>query len=348
MFGHAIMVSSAHMRLMRKIGIDLGTASTRVWLEGRGVVMNEPTVVVSSLETHKVLAVGAQAKNMLGRAPSNILASQPMRGGVIADYVITEAMLRFLLQSVAGKSFLFKPEVMISVPAGSTQVERHAVVDAAISAGARAVYLIDNPLAAIVGAGLPIAEATGNMVVDIGAGVAEAAVVSLGGVVASRSVRIAGNNFDDAIVKYLRKEHGIAIGEQTAEQVKREVGSAIEPQHSATIEIKGRDAVQGLPHEVRLSGVEIYAALRKPLSQVAEMVKKVLETVPPELASDIIDKGIVLTGGSAKLNNLDVFMTNELNVPTTIADDPDLCVIRGIGMVFQKFEEYRHALQVHR
>ncbi|HZZ98919.1 MAG TPA: rod shape-determining protein [Candidatus Saccharimonadia bacterium] len=335
------------MHLMRKIGIDLGTANTRVWLEGRGVVMNEPTVVVSSMETHKVLAVGTQAKTMLGRAPSNILASQPMRGGVIADYVIVEAMLRFLLQSVVGKSFLFKPEVMISVPAGSTQVERHAVVDAALSAGARTAYLIDNPLAAIVGAGLPIAEATGNMVVDIGAGVAEAAVVSLGGVVASRSVRVAGNIFDESIVKYVRKQFNVSIGEQTAEQVKREIGSAVEVGRGATLEIKGRDSVQGLPHEVRLTSSDVYTALHKPLSQVSEMVKKVLETVPPELASDIIDKGIVLTGGSARLQNLDAFMTNELNVPTTVADKPDLCVIHGIGMVFERVEEYRHALQVH-
>lgn len=335
-------------RLMRKIGIDLGTTNSRVWLEGKGVVLNEPTVVVVSLEDHRVLAVGTQAKNMLGRAPSNIQASQPMKNGVIADYVITESMLRFFLQSVVGnvgRSFLFKPDVMISVPAGSTQVERHAVTDATVSAGARNAILIDNPLAAIVGAGLPIEEATGNMVVDIGGGVAEAAVVSLGGVVANKSIRVAGNAFDEAIVKHVRKHHGVVIGEQTAEQVKREIGTAVRVERPQTIEIKGRDTVQGLPREIRLDSGEVFEALQKPLAQVAEMVKKVLEGVPPELASDIIDKGIVLTGGSARLANLDVFMTNELNVPTTVADEPELCAIRGIGIVSEQIDRYRHVLQ---
>ena len=350
----------------KRIGIDLGTANSLVWAQGRGVVLNEPTVVAVSLKDNKVVAVGERARNMLGRTPDTILTSKPLRNGVIADYSITEAMLRAFLQQVAGKSFFFRPEVMISVPAGSTPVERRAVLDATLSAGARTAYLIDDPLAAIIGAGVPIAEASGNMVVDIGGGVAEAAVVSLGGVVAGKSVRVGGHTLDEAIVKYVRKMYGVIIGDQTAEAVKIAIGTAIEEGREKEVggivgtddgrenrqtaaqnsmEVKGRDAVQGMPKELTLTSEEIARAIQKPLQQIVDMIKKVLEEVPPELASDIIDKGIVLTGGTALLRNLDRYLSEHIGVPISVAEEPMLCVIKGIGAVLDHLETYMHAVQ---
>jgi len=261
----------------KRLGIDLGTANSLVWLSGEGIVLNEPTVVAVSIEDNRVVAVGAEAKRMLGRTPVNIEASRPLKEGVIADYVITEALLRYFIQKVCGRGFFFKPEVMVSVPAGVTQVEKRAVLEAAMGAGAKNAYLIDCPLAAAIGAEVPIAEASGNMVLDIGGGAAEAAVISMGGIVVSGSVRVAGNKIDEAIASYVRKKHGLVIGEQTAEAVKIKIGSATRLSKEEKMEVKGRDYLAGLPRTIELSSSEVTEAISRPLNQIIAMVKSVLE-----------------------------------------------------------------------
>ncbi len=333
------------VKLSKKIGIDLGTANSLVWLEGEGIVLEEQTVVAVSLHDNRVVAVGKEAKEMLGRTPGNIMASKPMKDGVIADYVITEAMLRTFISSVIGRSFLFKPEVMICVAAGSTQVERRAVLSATLSAGARNAYLIDEPLAAAIGANVPIAEASGNMVLDIGGGAAEAAVISLGGVVVNKSVRVGGNALDEAIGKHVRKKHNLIIGDQTAEKIKMQIGSAVETKEKKTIVVKGRDVASGLPREVELSGREVTEAMKPALMKVVKILKEVLEEVPPELAADIIDKGIVMTGGTSELANLDVLLRETTGVPCAVAEDPMKCVIRGIGVALENLELYKRSLR---
>ncbi|MEK7458431.1 MAG: rod shape-determining protein [Patescibacteria group bacterium] len=332
--------------LTKRIGVDLGTVNSLVWVQGSGIVLNEPTVVAISLRDKRVVAVGTMAKNMLGRTPGNILTSRPLKNGVIADYSVTEAMLKFFLQKVMGRGMLFKPEVMVSVPAGSTQVERRAVLDATLAAGARRAYLIDEPLAAIIGAGIAIAEASGNMIVNIGGGVAEASVVSLGGVVASKGVRVGGSTLDEAIQKFVRKKYGVIIGDTTAEMVKTKIGSAMPKAEKAVeIQVKGRDATQGLPKEITITATDVFEAIQKPLYAVLDMVKKVLEEVPPELASDIIDKGLVMTGGTVMLDQLGPWISQEINIPVSLADEPLLCVIKGIGVVLDDLEVYRHVLR---
>lgn len=327
----------------QKIGIDLGTANSLVYLAGEGIVMNEPTVVAVSLDDERVVAVGREAKEMLGRTPGNIKASRPMRDGVIADYRVTEAMLRYFLKKVS-RGALFKPEVMICVPAGVTQVERRAVLDATMSAGARMAYLIDEPLAAAIGAGVPIAEASGNMVLDMGGGAAEAAVISLGGVVVSKSVRVAGNKIDEAIAGYTRRKHNLVIGDQTAEQVKMQIGSAMLLPKEETLEVKGRDSITGLPRTISLGSNDVTEAITAPLLKIIEMVKRVLEEVPPELSSDIIDKGIVMTGGTAQLKLFDRLITQETGVPAFVAEDPMLCVAKGTGIALENLEVYRRSV----
>jgi len=330
--------------LVKRLGIDLGTANSLVWLAGEGIVLNEPTVVAVSVKDGKVVAVGNEAKQMLGRTPQNIRASRPMRDGVIADYLATEAMLRFFIQKVIGRSFLFKPEVMICVPAGCTQVERRAVMDATLSAGARTVYLIDEPLAAAIGAGVPIAEASGNMILDIGGGAAEAAVLSLGGVVVSKSARYGGNKLDEAIASYARRKYNLIIGEQTAEAVKIKIGSATKLKVEEKMKVKGRDSALGLPREIELISSEITEAMKRPMYQIINAVKGVLEEVPPELSSDIIDKGIVMSGGTSLLRNFDVLMTRETGVPCHVTEDPMLAVARGTGMALEQLDLYKRAL----
>jgi len=315
-----------------------------VWMEGQGIVLNEETVVAVSLINNQVVAVGSEAKDMLGRTPGNILAKRPMKDGVIADYYITEAMLRAFMSRVMGRSFLIKPEVMICVPAGCTQVERRAVVDATLSAGARNAYLIDEPLAAAIGANIPIAEASGNMVLDIGGGAAEAAVISLGGVVVNKSVRIGGNALDETISKYIRKKHNLIIGDQTAEKIKIEIGSAMPLKQERKIEIKGRDIATGLPRAINLTSSEIYEALQHPLSRIVKVVKDVLEEVPPELAADIIDKGVVMTGGTSTLRNLDALIREATGVPAAVAERPLMCVIQGIGVALENLDLYKRSL----
>lgn len=328
----------------KKIGIDLGTANSIVYVAGVGIVINEPTVVAISLDDERVVAVGHEAREMLGRTPGNIKASRPMKDGVIADYRVTEAMLRYFLTKTAGRGGLFKPEVMICVPAGVTQVERRAVMDATMSAGARIAYLIDEPLAAAIGAGIPIAEPSGNMVLDMGGGAAEAAVISLGGVVVSKSVRVAGNKIDEAIASHVRRKFNLVIGDQTAEQVKIKIGSALQLPKGEAMEVKGRDSISGLPRTIELTADEVTEAMGMPLSKIIEMLKRVLEEVPPELSSDIIDKGIVMTGGTAQLKNLDRLITLETGVPAFVAEESWLCVAKGTGIALENLEVYKRSV----
>lgn len=329
----------------KRIGIDLGTANSLVWVAGEGIVLNEPTVVAVSAEDLRVVAVGTEAKTMLGRTPGNIIASRPMKDGVIADYAVTEAMIRFFIQKAVGRSLLFKPEVMVCVPAGCTQVERRAAVDATMAAGAKTAYLIDEPLAAAIGAGIPIAEPSGNMILDIGGGSAETAVISLGGVVVHKSVRVGGNKLDEAIMDYVRRNHALVIGDQTAEAVKLKIGSAVKLPKEETVQVKGRDTVSGLPRTITLSSSDVYQALTKPLSQIVGVVKAVLEETPPELSSDIIDKGIVMSGGTAQLKNLDVLLTREVGVPAYVTEEPMLAVVKGTGKAIEHIDMYRRALR---
>ncbi|MFH1840999.1 MAG: rod shape-determining protein [Candidatus Shapirobacteria bacterium] len=330
--------------LIKRIAIDLGTANSLVWVEGRGVVLDEPSVVAVSVDDNRVVAVGAEAKQMLGRTPGNIQASRPMRDGVIADYVVTEAMLRYFIRKVGGGSLFFKPEVMICVPAGCTQVERRAVLDATLAAGARTAYLIDEPLAAAIGAEIPLAAASGNMIVDVGGGAAEAAVISLGGVVVHHSVRVAGNRLDEAIAAYVRKKHNLIIGDQTAEQIKIQIGAAVPLNKEETMEVKGRDSITGLPRLFNLTASEVTEALQPPLRAIVGVIKAVLEETPPELSSDIIDKGIVLSGGTSLLRGFDRLVTNETGVPAHVAAEPLLCVVRGTGIALENIDLYKKSL----
>lgn len=328
----------------KRIGIDLGTANSLVWLAGTGIVLNEPTVVAMTVDDNRVVAVGNEAKEMLGRTPGNIIASRPMRDGVIADYVVTEAMLKYFIQKVCGRVFLFKPEVMICVPSGATQVEQRAVLDAAISAGAKNAYLIEEPLAAAIGAQLPIAAASGNMIIDIGGGSAEAAVISLGGVVVHKSVRVAGNKIDEAIATYLRKKYNLLIGDTSAENVKIQIGSAIILPKEEAMEVKGRDNVTGLPRAINISSTEVTEAIRPVLVQIIGAAKRVLEETPPELSSDIIDKGIIMSGGTSTLRNFDKLMTELTGVPCHVAEEPLLSVARGTGVALENLDLYKKSI----
>jgi rod shape-determining protein MreB len=330
----------------KRIGIDLGTANSLVYVVGQGLVLNEPTVVAVSTHDNKVLAVGNEAKEMLGRTPENIVATRPMREGVIADYVITEAMLRFFIDKICGSSRIFKPEVMVCVPAGVTQVERRAVLDATLSAGARTAFLIDEPLAAAIGANIPIANPSGNMIVDIGGGTTEAAVICLGGVVEHNSVRVGGNKIDEAITSYIRRKYGLIIGEHQSELVKTTIASAImpKPTENKFMEVRGRDAATGMPRTIKMASDEVFYAIEDPLRKIVSAVKGVLEKTPPELASDIIDKGIVMSGGTSLLNNLDKFMTQETGVPCHIAENPKLAVVMGTGLALENLDLYKRSL----
>lgn len=331
--------------LFKRIGIDLGTANSLVYLAGSGVVLNEPTVVAVSVDDNRVVAVGKEAKEMLGRTPGNIIASRPLRDGVIADYVVTEAMLRYFLDRVCGRARFFKPDVMICVPAGCTQVERRAVMDATLAAGARNVYLIEEPLAAAIGAKIPIAQPSGNMIVDIGGGSCEAAVISLGGVVVHNSVRVAGNKLDEAIAAYIKKKYNLIIGERMAEEVKIQIGTAMnQVTGSKKLEVRGRDSLNGLPRMIELDGNEVASSLQNNLTQIINGIKNVLENTPPELASDIIDKGIVLSGGTALLRNLDKLIVSATGVPVHVAEDPLLCVVRGTGVALENIDLYKRSI----
>ena len=334
--------------LSKRIAIDLGTANTLVYLVGEGIVINEPTVVAVTAEENKVVAVGKEAKEMLGRTPGNIVAMRPLRDGVIADYTITEAMLSYFIDKACGSSRFFKPEVMVCIPSGVTQVERRAVLDATMSAGAKVAYLIDEPLAAAIGAKIPIAQAAGNMVVDMGGGSTEIAVISLGGVVEHDSVRLGGNKIDEAIAGYVKKKFNLLIGERTAEEIKIEIGTALiedkDKAEAIKMEIRGRDSITGLPRTIELTQEQISEAITPALLEIVQGVKRVLEKTPPELASDIIDKGIVMSGGTSLLNNFDKFMTKHTGVPCHTAEDALLCVVRGTGVAMENIELYKRSI----
>ncbi len=330
----------------KRIGIDLGTANTLVYVVGEGIILNEPTVVAVTAEENRVVAVGHEAKEMLGRTPGNVTALRPLRDGVIADYTITEAMLSYFIDKVCGRARFFKPEVMVCIPSGVTQVERRAVLDATMSAGAKIAYLIDEPLAAAIGAKIPIAQAAGHMIVNIGGGSTESAVISLGGVVVHSSVRVAGNKIDEAIAGYTKKKFNLLIGETTAETIKIEIGNAVvsTAHKPKSMEVRGRDNITGLPRTIILDETQINEAIKPTLLEVVKGVKEVLEQCPPELASDIIDKGIVMSGGSSLLTNLDKLMTELTGVPCHVAEDALLCVARGTGVAMENIELYKRSI----
>lgn len=328
----------------KKIGIDLGTANTLVYIPKKGIIINEPTVVAISIDTNTVLAVGQEAKDMLGKTPENIVASRPMKDGVIADYRVTEAMLRYFINKALGNVHFFRPEVMISVPGGITSTERRAVIDAATAAGAKAAYVVKETVAAAIGAGIPISSPTGNLIIDIGGGTTDVAVLSLGGIVTSTSVRVAGNKMDQAIADYVRRKHGLAIGDKTAEEIKINIGSAMLVDEEESVEIKGRDMIQGLPRSITISTNEVVEAIQDELREIVRAVKTVLQETPPELASDIIDKGMVLTGGSSLLRNLDRMIAQSVGVPAYVAEDAILCVAKGTGIALDNLESYKKSI----
>ena len=329
---------------IKKIGIDLGTTYTLVHLPKKGIVLNEPSVVAISAIDKKILAVGDEAKEMIGRTPDSIIASRPLKDGVIADYKATEAMLRYFINKVLGGIKLFRPEVMVAVPAGITSTERRAVIDATIAAGARAAYIVKEPIAAAIGANIPIGSASGHMIIDIGGGTSEIAVISLGGIVAVKSVRIGGNRFDAAIAEYTRRKYGLAIGERTAEDVKIEIGSALYMDNPDVMEIRGRDMVSGLPRTVTINSNDVTEALQKDLEGIINAVKDVLNLTPPELSADVIDKGIVMSGGSSLLRNIDKLVTQAIGVPAYVADDALLCVAKGTGIALENLELYKRSI----
>ena len=334
--------------LSKRIGIDLGTANTLVYLAGSGIVLNEPTVVAVTAEENRVVAVGKEAKDMLGRTPGNIVAQRPLRDGVIADYTITEAMLSYFIDKAVGKSRFFKPEVMVCIPSGVTQVERRAVLDATMAAGAKIAYLIEEPLAAAIGAKIPIAQPAGHMIVDIGGGSTECAVISLGGLVVHNSVRAGGNKIDEAIANHTKKKFNLLIGERTAEEIKIAIGNALIDESTAKemrkMEIRGRDIVTGLPRTIELTEAQISEAIAPVLLDIIAAVKGVLEQTPPELASDIIDKGVVMSGGTSLLKNLDKLITKLTGVPCHVAEDALLCVARGTGVALENIELYKRSI----
>jgi rod shape-determining protein MreB len=327
-----------------KIGIDLGTANVLVYVKGKGIVITEPSVVAVS-DDNRIVAVGEQAREMIGRTPGNIQAIRPMKDGVIADYVITEAMLRFFIaKATKGRIALARPEVMISVPAGVTSVEKRAVRDAALKAGAKEAFLIEEPLAAAIGANVPISGPSGNMIIDIGGGTSEIAVIALGGIVVSHSLRVGGNKFDESIATYIRKKYNLMVGERTAEEVKIAIGTALPLEREMTMEVRGRDLIAGLPRTIPITSSEVMEAIEAPLQQLVAAVRTVLEQTPPELSSDIIDKGMVMSGGGSLLRNGDKLLTQVTGVPCHVAENPLNCVALGTGLALEHFDFFKKSL----
>jgi rod shape-determining protein MreB len=328
----------------KKIGIDLGTTTVLVYVPKRGIIINEPSVVAISKIDKTVLAVGKEAKDMLGRTPDTIVARRPLKDGVIADYKTTEAMLRYFMNKALGGIRLFRPEVMIAVPGGITSTERRAVVDAAISAGAKSAYIIKQPIVAAIGANIPIGSPNGHMIVEIGGGTSEMAVISLGGIVASTSVRIGGVKMDAAIMEHVRRTYGLAIGERTAEDIKIRCGSAMFLPEKLRMEIKGRDMITGLPKIIEVTSDDVTEAIQPLLEGILATLKEVLNETPPELSADVMDKGIVISGGSSQLRNLDRLIAEATGVPTYLAEDPQLCVAKGTGLALENLESYKRSL----
>lgn len=327
-----------------KLGIDLGTANTLVFVPGKGIVLNEPSVVAVTEQDHKVLAVGLEAKSMIGRTPDTIVAYRPMRDGVIADYRVTEAMLRYFIDKALPRFNIFKPEVMVSVPAGITSTERRAVIEATLKAGAKNAYVVKEPILAAIGAGIPIHEARGHMVVDIGGGTTDVAVISLGGIVASTSVKVAGNKMDAAIADYVKKTFNLSIGDKTAEDVKMTIGSAIPLEEELAMNVKGRDFISGLPRSTEIKTNEIVKAISKELKEMIKAMKDVLQETPPELAADIIDQGITMTGGSSILRNFPELVFRRIGVKARLADDALFCVVKGTGVALDHLDVYKKSI----
>ncbi|MBI2446512.1 MAG: rod shape-determining protein [Parcubacteria group bacterium] len=332
----------------KKIGIDLGTVNTLVFIPGRGITLNEPTVVAISPDNNAVLAIGIEAQTMIGRTPENIIAKKPMRDGVIADYKITEAMLRYFIGKSLGRFQLIKPEVLVTVPSGSSSTERRAVIDAAVNAGARAAYIVKEPVLAAIGANIPINSASGNLIMSVGGGTTEVAVISLGGIVTSHSRRVGGNKLDQAIIDYLKRRHNLAIGERTAERIKIEVGSALPLKDELHIGVRGRDIVTGLPRNINIGTNEVVEAISERLKEIIQAVKLVLAQTPPELSADIMDKGIILSGGTALLRNFDELMVKATGVPAYVAEEPLFCVAKGAGLVLENLEFYKRSIMARR
>lgn len=326
-----------------RIGIDLGTTNVLVFVPGKGVVLNEPSVVAVSTETNKVVAIGTEAKAMIGRTPDSIIAYRPMKDGVIADYRVTEAMLRYFIRKALGRN-IFKPTVLVSVPAGVTSTEKRAVIEAAVKAGAADAYVVKEPILAAIGAGIPIQEALGRMVADIGGGTIDVAVISLGGIVASTSVKVAGNKLDRAVIDYVKKQYNLAIGDKTAEEIKIQIGSAVPMVEELSLSIKGRDLVSGLPRTVELKTNEVVQAMNRELREMMNAVRKVLQDTPPELASDIIDNGIILTGGTSQLRNLPELVYRRTGVEAKLAQDAYYCVVRGTGVALKHLDTYKKSI----
>lgn len=329
---------------IKKIGIDLGTTNVLVHLPKRGIVINEPSVVAVLLADKKILAVGQEAKEMIGRTPDFIVARRPLKDGVIADYRTTEAMLRYFISKALGGWHLFRPEVMVAVPAGITSTERRAVIDATIAAGARAAYIIKEPIAAAIGANIPIGSASGHMIIDMGGGTSEMAVISLGGIVSSTSVRIGGNKLDAAIADFIRRKYSLAVGERTSEEIKIHIGSALYLDEKMTMEIRGREMVSGLPRTITISSDDVTEAIQSELEGIVSAAKQVLYNTPPELSADVIEKGMILSGGTSLLRNIDQLLSRMTGIPAYIADDPLLCVARGTGIALENLDVYKRSI----
>jgi len=327
-----------------KIGIDLGTRNSLVFIPKKGVVLQEPSVVAVDLDENKILAVGRDANEMIGRTPETIRVYRPLKDGVIADFRVTQAMIRYFIDKVSGRFRFFKPELVISVPAGITSTERRAVIEAGINAGAKAVYLCKEPILSAIGAGIPIHSCSGNMIVDIGGGTCEVAVISLGGIVNFQSLRVAGDKMDAAIADYIKRKHNLAIGERTTEDIKINIGTATPEKEPKTLEIRGRDLISGLPRIVKVDSNEICEAIGDPLREIIQTIKNVLRETPPELSADIMDKGMVLAGGSSLLRNLAELVTNSIGVPSTVADNALICVAKGTGAVLENLELYKKSV----
>ncbi|HTE49042.1 MAG TPA: rod shape-determining protein [Candidatus Paceibacterota bacterium] len=328
----------------KKLGIDLGTANTLVFLPGKGIVLNEPSVVAISEQDNKILAIGFEAKDMIGKTPESIVTYCPMKDGVIADYRVTEAMLRYFINKAMGRFNFFKPDVMVSVPAGVTSTERRAVIEATLRAGAKNAYVVKEPILAAIGAGVPINESRGYMIVDIGGGTTDVAVISLGGIVSSTSVKCAGNKIDQAIADYIKKTFNLAIGDRTAEEVKIKIGAAVFLEEELSVTIKGRDFIQGLPRSARVGTNEIVKAIDGELKQIIKAIKDVLQETPPELASDIIDRGIIMTGGSSQLRGFTDLVYRKTGVKATMAEDPLFCVVKGTGVALDHLDVYKNTV----
>lgn len=329
----------------KRLGVDLGTTSILIYVPQKGIVINEPSVVALSSQDDSIMAYGQEAKQMLGRTPDSIIAAYPLKDGVIANFKITQAMLKYYIDQVLGKFRLVRPEILIAIPAGITSTEKRAVTDAAVHAGAKSAYIIKEPVAAALGAGIPISAPSGNMVIDIGGGTTEVAVISLGDIVSSTSIRVGGNKIDQAIINYIRKKYNLIIGEQTAEDIKIKIGSAIsKEENDKTYEVSGCNTVTGLPESVLISYNDIPLAIKDELNQIVLAVKSVLQKTPPELASDVMDKGIIITGGSARLRNIDKMLTKITGVPCQTAEDPELCVVKGTGIAVENLDDFKKSV----